>query len=245
MRYLNVLLRKLNIIFWFLSNIPYVRDFPIVFIDKEGNKFYAKVQDYWRFSVPFEPLTYRFLIHNVERNDVFLDIGAHIGLYSIRLAQRVSKVIALEPEPRNYGLLSRNIHINKLYNKILPLPVAASDKNGRTELCVKSSSGDHTIEDLRGCKMKIQIATLKIDTLTEILKISRIDVVKIDVEGHENKVVNGMRELLYHNTPRVLVIETKRENKDLFEIFSMLGYKIIILDCWDSPKCNYGFYMVK
>jgi tRNA G37 N-methylase Trm5 len=137
MRYINVLLRKLNIIFGFLSNIPYVRDFPIVFIDEEGIRFYGKVQDCWRFSASFEPLTYRFLTLNVEKNDVFLDIGAHIGLYSIRLAQRVSKVIALEPELQNYGSLLRNILVNRLNNKILPLPVAASDKNGRAELCVK------------------------------------------------------------------------------------------------------------
>ena len=83
--------------------LPILRSLPIVFVDAEGFRYYAEVQDWWRFAKPFEPLTYEFLVKNAEENDVFIDVGAHIGLYTVKLARRVSKVISLEPEPRNYG----------------------------------------------------------------------------------------------------------------------------------------------
>jgi len=240
----NILLRRLNIIFGFLSNTPYIRDFPLIFINEEGFKFYARIQDWWRFSTPFEPLTYKFLTSNVEYSDIFLDIGAHIGLYTIRLARRVSKVIALEPEPQNYALLYRNVVMHGLDQKVLVLPIAISDKDGYAMLCVKASSGAHTLEGEVNCKKKVGVLSLKIHTLLELLNINRADVVKIDVEGHESKVINGMHKLLHFRSPRILVVETRKDNLRLRESLVKLGYKVITLDCWNST-CNYGFYLVK
>jgi len=140
--------------------------------------------------------------------------------------------------------LHRNILVNDLSSKVIALPIAASDKDGYAHLCVKSSSGAHTLEDLRNCVKTVRIITLKVDTLLRILNIKNIDIVKIDVEGHESNVVIGMNELLSCNPPRALVIETKRSNSSLREFLTELGYKVVVLDCWDST-CNYGFYMVK
>jgi FkbM family methyltransferase len=80
---------------------------------------------------------------------------------------------------------------------------------------VKSSSGAHTLEDLRNCVKTIKIATLRVDTLLRILNVKNIDIVKIDMEDHENKVISGMDKLLNRNPPRVLVIETQRSNLSL------------------------------
>ncbi|MCC6057201.1 MAG: hypothetical protein LM583_11040 [Desulfurococcaceae archaeon] len=92
----NMLLHRLSTIFEFLSNIPFIRDLPLVFADEEGFRFYAKIQDWWRFSKPFEPLTYKFLTSNTESSDIFLDVGAHIGLYTIRLAEEFQKIHRFE-----------------------------------------------------------------------------------------------------------------------------------------------------
>jgi FkbM family methyltransferase len=231
-------------IFGLLSNIPYIRDFPLIFANEEGFRFYAKIQDWWRFSKSFEPLTYKFLTSNTESSDIFLDVGAHIGLYTIRLAEKFQKVVALEPEPQNYTLLYRNVVMYGLNNKVLVLPIAAPDKNGYAILCIKISSGAHTLENNINCKRKMKILSLKIDTLLRLLNIDRTDVIKIDVEGHENKVINGMYRLLHFHPPRILVIETRRENSELREFFARLGYRVFMLDCWNST-CNYGFYLVK
>jgi len=226
------------------SSIPFLRDLPIRFIDTSGLKYYAKLQDSWRFNKPFEPLTHKFLMRNAEESDIFLDIGAHVGIYSIKLASKVSKVIALEPEPKNYGFLYKNVFANNLRSKVIPLPIAASDKDGYSDLCVKISSGAHTLEDSLNCRRKVKIITLRVDTLLRILKIDNVDIVKIDVEGHETRVINGMYRLLSSNSPRVLVIEISKKNLYLLKMLVELGYNVVKLDCWDLG-CNYGFYLMK
>jgi len=213
-----------------------------MYIDFNRFKYYARIQDYWRFTKPFEPLTSEFLARNAEENDIFLDIGAHIGIHTIRLAQKVSKIIALKPE--NYSFLYKNVLINNSSDKVIVLPIAASDKDGYAYLCIKPSSGAHTLEDSASCRKRTRVITLKVDTLLKVLKISKVDVVKIDVEGHEDKVINGMKRLLSYNPPRILVIETRRGNLSLRELIIEKGYRVQVLDCWNST-CNYGFYMVK
>jgi len=109
---------------------------------------------------------------------------------------------------------------------------------------VKESSGAHSLEDLRNCVEKIRVVTLRVDTLLRILNIENVDIVKIDVEGYESRVINGMSRLLNYNPPRVLVIKTRRENLNLRKSLTERGYRVAILDCW-KYVCNYGFYMVK
>uniref|UniRef100_A0A7C5YSY5 FkbM family methyltransferase n=1 Tax=Ignisphaera aggregans TaxID=334771 RepID=A0A7C5YSY5_9CREN len=231
----------INRVFGLYSIIPFYRDFSIRFTDSQGLKYYAKIQDWWRFAKPFEPLTHKFLFEHARKSDVFLDVGAHIGIYTIRLGLRVSRIIALGPEPQNYNFIYRNILVNHLNDKVIALPVAASDKDSHAYLCVKTFSGDHTLEDSRNCKKRIKVITVRIDTLLKILNIEKVDIIKIDVEHHENKVINGMNGLLSNNPPRILVIETRKNNSDLQKLFIELGYKVVVLDSQNS-SCNYGFY---
>jgi len=90
----------------------------------------------------------------------------------------------------------------------------------------------------------VKIITLRVDTLLRILKIDNVDIVKIDVEGHETRVINGMYGLLSSNSPRVLVIEISKKNLYLLKMLVELGYNVVKLDCWDLG-CNYGFYLMK
>jgi len=140
------------------------------FADTQGLKYYAKFQDYWRFVKRFEPLTHEFLTSHVRESDVFLDVGAHIGIYTVKLALKVSKVIALEPEPHNYDLLCKNVLVNGLSDKVIALPIAASDRDGHADLYVKALSGAHSLEDSKGYKKKVKVVTMKIDTLLKIFE---------------------------------------------------------------------------
>ena len=165
-------------------------------------------------------------------------------MYAIKMSRRVSEVIALEPEPRTYSLLCRNILINSVSDKVIALPIAASDRDGYRDLCVTAETGGHILEDLRECMRKIKVVSLKVDTLLKKLNIDKVDVVKIGAEGHEDKVVAGMFELLNQSPPRILVVEIRRKNLNLLDYFTSIGYKITLLDCWLSST-NYGFYLVK
>jgi len=127
----------------------------LTFLDKvvlkyrcsHGYEFYARADDYWRFIDHFEPKTTVFMLRRVDENSIVIDVGAHIGIHTIHLAKRAKLVIAVEPEPRNYMLLKKNLKLNKLRN-VLALPIALSDKDGYEYLSVASSSGDHTLEPI-------------------------------------------------------------------------------------------------
>jgi len=184
-------------------------------------------------------------MNNAKENYVFLDVGAHIGIYTIRLARKVARVIALEPELRNFYFLAKNIVINNVDNKVIALPIAASDKDGYASLCIKESSAEHSLEDSSNCIRKVKVITMRIDSLLKILNIDGVDIMKIDVEGHEDKVVNGMSNLLNRNPPRILVVEISKKNLGLLKFFAEKGYKTFSLDCWSFSTCNYGFYLAE
>jgi len=76
-----------------------------------------------------------------------------------------------------------------LSDKVMALPVAAWDRDGHADLYVKTLSGAHSLEDSKSYKKKVKVITMRIDTLLRILK---VDMVKIDVEGHEDKVIRGL-----------------------------------------------------
>jgi FkbM family methyltransferase len=225
-----------------LSGLPLLRRVVFEF-ESAGMIYYARAQDWWRFAWPFEPKTMRFLLRSAEPSDTFLDVGAHIGLYAVGLARRVARVYALEPEPSNFTLLMRNVVINGLQSKVVALPVALSDRDGWAELCVQKSSGAHTLEKSEGCEKTVKVLTLRMDTLVRLLNLKTIEIVKIDVEGHEMKVINGMENILQKNPPRVLVIEILRSNVHLLGRLKAIGYEIFELDRWEGVSCNYGLLL--
>lgn len=125
------------------------------------------------------------MLRRVDKN-VVVDVGAHIGIHTIHLAKRAKLVIAIEPEPRNYMLLKKNLKLNKLGN-VLALPIALSDKNGYAYLSVASSSGAHALEpinrEISNVKYvdRIKVKTMTFDSLINYLKLNHVDLVKIDV----------------------------------------------------------------
>jgi len=180
----------------------------------------------------------------VDNDKIVIDIGAHIGLHSIHLAKKAKLLICLEPEPNNYRLLKINVKMNKLDN-IIVLPIAASNKDDYVILYLSErSSGAHTLEYSRSnliqSRKNLRVLSRKVDTLLEQLGIRNVDIVKIDVEGHEEKVIEGMIELLKRGYPKVLVVETMKGSNLLTYLCSRYGYRITaVLECWND-SCNYA-----
>lgn len=209
-----------------------------------GYVFLAYYSDWWRFIKHFEAKTVAFLKSVTNNDKVVMDIGAHIGLHAIHLAKKAKLVICLEPEPNNYKLLKMNVIINKLSNVII-LPIAASDRDDYATLYLSErGSGSHTLEYSRSnmiqSKRNLRILARKVDTILEQLRIKNVDIVKIDVEGHEEKVINGMVETLKKGYPKILIIETMKGSNLLTYLCSKYCYRIIsVLECWND-SCNYA-----
>ena len=151
---------------------------------------------------------------------VLLDIGANIGITSIGFLSKgeFQSAIAIEPEPRNFRLLQKNTELNKLNDKIICLPYAASDISGSIALELSpNNSGDHRArkgDDVSKApelhaeskRQVIKVRTEKIDNLLKNISNNiqeKITMAWVDTQGHEGYVFCGAKGLLSRDIPIV------------------------------------------
>lgn len=174
---------------------------------------------------------------------VFLDIGAHVGHYTLRAAVKASKVIAVEPNPATASRLRDNIALNvgKIgQQKVLIHQLAAWDKIERLQL--ESETGherDGSTKVVPGADGTV--TGLPLDKI--LSSEPRIDLVKMDVEGADLHALRGMAQTLARLHP-VMVIEDHSvygdyKKEDLEALLSELGY-----DCQDLGMYGCAPYLV-
>jgi len=144
----------------------------------------------------------------VRPGDVFLDIGANIGYFSLLGAthQPTSEVIAFEPVSSVFRKLEENISINGVTN-IMTVNAAAGDKNKEGEIFVSSedNTGMSSLkkpENYSGKKEKVKI--ISIDEWFISSGLSKIDLIKLDIEGSEPAALKGMSAILQNYRPLVI-----------------------------------------
>lgn len=166
-----------------------------------------------------------FLQH--KKINVFVDVGAHIGKYSIMMASlnKKAKIIAIEPDPRNFKALNYNVKINHLKN-VKALPFAAGLREGLTQLFYDRwlTTSPSASFDFR-TKTYILVKCKKLDNLLSNIK--QIDLIKIDVEGFELEVFKGAENILKRT--KTIIFESFKNNiskvktfleKNNFRVFS-------------------------
>jgi FkbM family methyltransferase len=141
------------------------------------------------------------LIGEVNPDDVVLDVGASLGLHTCFPAKKLESgvVVAVEPNPNNVEVLRKNISLNGKNNVILK-KCALSNSEGKITVASKSSSS--TSEE-----SKIQVDSVVGDSLLSRMEISVPNIVKIDVEGAEGLVIDGLRNALNSEKCRLLYCE--------------------------------------
>ena len=169
------------------------------------------------FALVLEPRTATWF--KVNPGDTVVDVGAHIGRYTLMAAKFALKVIALEPEPSNYSLLQANIELNRFSN-VLALPIALSSNRAtqRFYLAAQGDTARSSLEQGWSTKMgftpsrkSMEVESETLDNLIAHLDLATIDLLKIDVEGHEVAVLSGASKAL--NRTRRLIIEVSRGNE--------------------------------
>jgi len=141
---------------------------------------------------------------------VFFDIGANVGAYSLVASEVAgSRVFAFEPHPASFQLLERNIELNKRSN-VTPLRVALSAETGDALLTDTPDLSTNSILAQESPNQEsVPITTARLDDICGERDI-RPSVVKIDVEGHELKVIEGFSKGL-RRTACVLVERGERQ----------------------------------
>ena len=153
-----------------------------------------------RKSIIYENASIQIIIKTLKPGQIFINIGANIGYFTLILARIVGKEgngYSFEPDLVNFGFLRKNIKLNGYENIILE-QCAVGDRDGMTYLYLnnKGNPGDHrTWIDKSEPREKNQIKIISLDNYFKGSD-EHIDFIKIDAQGYEGKILDGMKNIL-------------------------------------------------
>jgi FkbM family methyltransferase len=160
----------------------------------------------------------------------FVDVGAHIGMYSVAAACALAgrgRVLAIEPHPESRKRLEANLALNGCENVVV-VGCAASAAEGPATLVLAQPGGDASWSTLEASRLDGG-ETVGVETTTVDREVERLGlaprVVKIDVEGHELSVLAGMQRTLARHRPAVLCEVGPATSAELSERLGDAGYR--------------------
>lgn len=162
----------------------------------------------------------RDIISELNEDDVFYDIGANIGVYSCVISKKLNRgnVIAFEPSPPAYRKLKDNSELNG--DRIQHYQIAVSDENSRVEFAVDIGDVQSRRSTLNVGNNSIEYKSIKVDSkkLGTVIREENLplpNVIKIDVEGAEYRVLKGMEDIL--DSVEIVYCEVHNPSESGFE----------------------------
>ena len=174
---------------------------------------------------------------NVKCKPYVIDVGVNIGYLSIKAVISGYKVIGFEPQTRLHDLLCLTKHINGIKdNSLHVLPFGLSSINSTVyQHDTKSWGKAHIRENIVIGKSSKNMKTIQVNRMDDIVKIHdnvQVQLLKIDCEGHELKVLQGAINILKEKRIKNIVIELNDNKIDIWQILSnQLGYDSF---CWEE-----------
>ena len=212
-----------------------------IYVPKHNYNIYCPLnkEDFIVMTRHEDDIIERFL---PKQGDIVVDIGAHMGRYTIISSKRVGangKVVAIEADPSNFEMLNSNIKLNQLTN-VTPLNYAVYSKETKIKLYLPDEESGYTMhhsimsnyvftkyKDKTGDKF-VEVSANTLDYLLQLKGITDVNWVKIDVEGAEFEVLKGAHNVLSNSKDISLLIEV--HGKDTYEpiIESLRSYNFKI-----------------
>lgn len=184
---------------------------------------------------------WNFLIQFLQKDSVFVDIGAHSGDYSLLAADKITSgsIFAFEPEPSVLPYLHKNVAINALEKIITIIPQAVSNEKGNVTFALGThSETSHLAKGVdRNSGKKVTVAATTLDIFAKENKLSQIDVLKVDVEGAEGLVFEGAQQLLKQQKCNAILFELNPRNevyghtsREILRMLTFNGYNLYSFD---------------
>jgi FkbM family methyltransferase len=172
------------------------------------------------FSGTYDDEKWLALLSFLRPGGAALDVGANIGFYAVPMAIRAKslggRLVAVEPVPINAEWLRHNVATNDCANIVDVLEVGLSDDRGQTEIVLAEdflaggTVGNATIASRELYGSQFSRTVIHLETLDRIWpKAQRLDIAKIDIEGHEAKFLEGGRKTIASHRP-VILMEVNR-----------------------------------
>ena len=191
----------------------------------------------WRVKTFFteEPMMIDWL-RTLKPNDIFLDIGANVGMYTIPAASICQQVYACELDPVNIGILKENIHLNKAHGKVVILPFAASDKMELVDIYYRDFSKGDALQSVgrespfrtivgTGAHHQQQVS-FPLDFIFRNLSLGAPTKVKIDVDGNERIVFAGAKSTILQAQEIYYEDSGLAESAEIVETILAAGFEI-------------------
>lgn len=176
-------------------------------------------------------LNHEYDRYHVSPKDIVVDIGAHVGTYSVLAGKNGASVLAIEPDPESFRLLRINLLLNNVAG--VAENIALLNKTGHATL--KSSNEQSSANSLILKEAGLSYADIEVptDTLENVLKrngIGHVDILKMDCEGAEYSILGSVSEKTAASIDRMIIeyhyIDAERNGPKLAQRIKSLGFSI-------------------
>ena len=186
---------------------------------------------------------------NISTDDVVIDIGAHIGLFSLFISQycKHGKIFSYEPIKENFNILKENIELNKIKN-IFSFNFAVSDQSNKSKIFIHSDDSAHSI--FNSGKDFIEVNSITIKSIFDQNKIKNCNLLKLDCEGAEYRIIESIPKEYFLKIDKMIIeYHLASENPELYKkLIQNLNdnlFKIKIEKISDSMGMIYAINMNK
>lgn len=227
---------------YFLAYFKLVKR-PYIFLKLKNGlvfKLRSKTNDRVIFNQIWLTKTYTPKDFKIKKDNIVLDIGAHIGLFSILAAKSASngKVYAFEPAEENFKLLLENTNLNRLNNIELIKKAVAGESGVREFALSKDDPAGHAIPYEETNRQKINVQSTSLNDFLKEKDINKVDFLKMDCEGAEYEIFYSCSDetldkidkisMEYHN------VDTGKNVSRIKSFLEEKGFKVLIKNKGDN-----------
>ena len=202
----------------------YIRHSGLVTTEAMGFRWELDTSDQLQrqlyYAGTYDSVTRRSLLPETRQSDTVLDVGANIGVVTLPLARLCARVIAVEPDQVNIARLHVHLQMNHLEHRVTVIPEALGRVDTRALLRKLPRAPTDATRTLHGTGEVVgTVPVVTGDSLLERLGVERVDILKIDVDGGDFDVLQGLTGLFDSSPPRLVVLEV------IDDIAQMAGHR--------------------
>jgi FkbM family methyltransferase len=205
-----------------LALVPRMRPLPILSGPLAGKRWLSTSGTHGCWLGVYERDLQRALAQTLKDDDVFYDVGANVGFFSLFASQRVRQVIAFEPLPRNLELLRGNLALNGVRN-VQIIEAAVAREPGHVSFAAEGSASMGHIAASGG----MRVAAVALDAFVAQGRAAPPTVIKMDIEGAESQALAGAEQVLRTHRPRIfLSTHGWQQHEACGRFLESLGYRV-------------------
>ncbi|MEM1153478.1 MAG: FkbM family methyltransferase [Pseudomonadota bacterium] len=174
------------------------------------------------------------ILHLLRRTDLFVDIGANVGSYTILASAAAgANTVSVEPVPETYEKLRMNVVVNEVNAKVRLLNIGIASLEGSLQFITGQDTRNRVVPEGSAVKAD-QVASIAVKRLDDVIGADIPLVIKVDVEGYEAEVFAGASKTLSDPGLRVLIVEYNEcaasyysDSRSVLDYLSGFGFEAV------------------